>query len=225
MEYRRGRPDQARPCRRSHSPAAHALRAGGLTALRPGQMVSRRKPAALGVWAVLAQGRRVDLDRSGADRQRRRPARCDHRAGRAHHRRYRHASRRRPRICIAGLRRSDLLDAEGIRAAAQRRSVRSQDRRSRNARPHGAHLRAWLVESVRLRAAGAALERGGEGPPLEKRKVESAARQTVSGAGRFAAGLQAAARRAALGAAGRISLHQSAGPERAAARRCRRTSA
>ena len=42
----------------------NAFCAQWLSALRAGQMVSRRKPSALGVRAVLAQRRRVDLDRS-----------------------------------------------------------------------------------------------------------------------------------------------------------------
>ena len=42
--------------------------------LRPGQVVSRREPAALGLRALLAQGRRADLARPGPDRPRGRPA-------------------------------------------------------------------------------------------------------------------------------------------------------
>ena len=40
---------------------AGAVRARRVPALRPGQMVSRREPAALGLCALLAQGRQADL--------------------------------------------------------------------------------------------------------------------------------------------------------------------
>src|SRR3954453_17938712 len=53
MEYRRGGSHQARTCRRPDPAAAHALRARRAFALWPGQMVSGRKPAALGVRPVL----------------------------------------------------------------------------------------------------------------------------------------------------------------------------
>ena len=54
MEYGRARPDQAYPRRRTDPAAARPLRAGRSAALRPGQVVSRRGVAALGVLAVLA---------------------------------------------------------------------------------------------------------------------------------------------------------------------------
>ncbi len=60
MEHRRGRPDQAPARRRPHPPAEAALRAGRLPALRPGQMVSGREPAAMDLRALLAQGRQAD---------------------------------------------------------------------------------------------------------------------------------------------------------------------
>ncbi len=47
---------------------------GGLAALRAGQMVSRRKPAALGVRTVLAQGRRANLEEPRPDRDHREAA-------------------------------------------------------------------------------------------------------------------------------------------------------
>ena len=50
--------------RRADPPLARAFRARRLAALRPGQMVSGRKPAALGLRPVLAQGRRADLEGS-----------------------------------------------------------------------------------------------------------------------------------------------------------------
>ncbi len=61
-------PDQARPRRRPDPPAARRLRPQWLPALRPGQMVSGRKPAALDLLALLAQGRRADLARRQSDR-------------------------------------------------------------------------------------------------------------------------------------------------------------
>ena len=68
MEHRRGRPDQAREGRRADPPAARALRAGRLPALRPGQMVSGRNAAALDLLALLARRRRAGLERPRADR-------------------------------------------------------------------------------------------------------------------------------------------------------------
>ncbi len=53
-------------------------------------------------------------------------------------------------------------------------------------------------------------------PPLEERKMESAPRQAVSRAGRFTAGLPAAARFAAVDTLGQLPLHHAAGSERAA---------
>ena len=54
---------------------------GGLAALRPGQVVSRRADAALGLCAVLAPRRRADLARRRADRarnaRRKKPSRDD----------------------------------------------------------------------------------------------------------------------------------------------------
>ena len=64
------RADQARPRRRTDPAAARPLRAGRLAALRPGQMVSRRAAAALGLRAVLAPRRRADLARRQPDRPR-----------------------------------------------------------------------------------------------------------------------------------------------------------
>ena len=55
--------EQARTRRRSDPAPARPLRAGRAAALRPGQMVSGRAVAALGVRAVLAPRRRADLAR------------------------------------------------------------------------------------------------------------------------------------------------------------------
>ena len=63
MEHRCRRPDQGGLCRRADPPAARAVCARRAAASRPGQMVSRRKPAALGLFALLAQ---ATACRSGA---------------------------------------------------------------------------------------------------------------------------------------------------------------
>ena len=64
MEHRRRRPDQAREGRHADPQAARALRAGRLPALRAGQMVSGRNPAALDLLALLARRRRAGLVRT-----------------------------------------------------------------------------------------------------------------------------------------------------------------
>ena len=75
MEHRRRRPEQAGARRDLDPPPAGAVRARRPPALRPGQMVSRREPAALGLRALLAQGRQADLAGPVADRRCRRDAR------------------------------------------------------------------------------------------------------------------------------------------------------
>ncbi len=69
VEHRRRRPDQARPRRRPDPPPARPLRARRLPALRPGQMVSRRNPAALDLLALLARRRQAGLEGRGARRR------------------------------------------------------------------------------------------------------------------------------------------------------------
>ena len=92
--------------RRSDPPPADALRAGRPAALRAGQMVSRRKPAALGVRPLLAQGRRADLEEFRPDRRHRGAAQGAHRGCRALRGRHREETRRRFRVRPAGVRRS-----------------------------------------------------------------------------------------------------------------------
>ncbi len=195
-----GRRRQQAGARRDADPApAGALRARRLPALRPGQMVSRREPAALGLRALLAQGRQADLAGPAADR--RRPARPRRRP--TTRRRERSpakspiAPRHRARLRHPGLRGRALLAAARERAAGQRRSARSEDRRSGRARAHGAHLRPRPVAPDRLRAAGAALERRGQAR-LAQRALAAAARQAVSRARRFAGRPAPAAEDAAL---------------------------
>src|SRR5471030_86613 len=103
MEYLGGWPDQTRACRRPDPSLTQTLRAQWLPALRAWQMVSGREPSALGLRAVLAQRRRVDLVRSWLDREGNGPARCDDRTGRELHRRHRPASWYRQGIHAAGL--------------------------------------------------------------------------------------------------------------------------
>ena len=70
MEHRRGRADQARKGRRADPPAARALRARRLPALRARQVVSGRIAAALDLFALLARRRRAGVERSQAHRRR-----------------------------------------------------------------------------------------------------------------------------------------------------------
>ena len=74
VERRRRGADQARPRRQADPAPAHPLRTGRHAALRPGQMVSGREPAALGLRPVLAPGRQADLEQSRPRRQGGRPA-------------------------------------------------------------------------------------------------------------------------------------------------------
>ena len=163
MEHRRARPDQARARRRTDPPPARPLRAGRPAALRPGQMVSGRAAAALGVLAALAQGRRADLAQRRADRATR--GRPDlRRADDA--RRFTEVLAARLGIAAehasAGVRGSRRPDAEGGRAA-RRTSIRAIRRSTiRRARAHHARVRAPSRSAGRLRAAGAALDRAGQ---------------------------------------------------------------
>ena len=68
VEHRRRRPDQARAGRRADPPPARAFRAGRPAALRPGQMVSGRAAAALGLRALLARRRRAAVAERRPDR-------------------------------------------------------------------------------------------------------------------------------------------------------------
>ena len=130
MEHRRGRPDQARPRRRPDPPAARRVRAGRPAALRPGQMVSRRKPAALGLLRSIGartacrSGKNADSDRRRSE-TRAAPGR--------RHRRRRGASRRRTRGMRTRRRSDYVMPAyrgsghwlqQGSRAAGQCRSRR-----------------------------------------------------------------------------------------------------
>ena len=152
-------PDQARARRRSDPPAARSLRAGRPAALRPGQVVSRRAAAALGVRAATGARDGEPIWREpGADRRRDAPATARRR------RRAARSRRRSPRGSASSP--SDVQPAfedpaeymlQGGRAAGQRRSERSEARRS--ARSATASCRASSSAgsaACRLRAAGAA---------------------------------------------------------------------
>ena len=71
MEWRCGGTNQGGLCRPADPQAARDLRAGRSAASWPGQMVSGRKPAALGLCGLLAQGWHADLARRKPDRARR----------------------------------------------------------------------------------------------------------------------------------------------------------
>ena len=188
MEHRRGRPDQARSRRRSDPAHAGALCARRAPAFRPGQMVSGRKPAALGVRPVLAQGRRADLEEPRADRPDGGRAPGQDRRGRALRRRHRAAARHRHRLCAAGLRGPRPLAAEGSRLPDNVRSDRQQIGRSGGARPDGAGVRFRAQRAEGLRAADPALECRRRS--LAQRALEIPPRQPVPDAGRFPLGLR-----------------------------------
>ena len=63
VEHRRCRPDQASARRPADPASARSFRAGWVSALRAGEMVSRRDPSALDLFALLAARRQTDLDR------------------------------------------------------------------------------------------------------------------------------------------------------------------
>ena len=77
VEHRRRRPDQARARRPAHPAPARPLRARRVPALRAGQMVSGRVPAALDLFALLAARRQADLAEPQAHRGRGRGNRRD----------------------------------------------------------------------------------------------------------------------------------------------------
>ena len=126
-----------------------AFRAGRAAALRAGQMVSGRKPAALGVRPLLAQGRRADLEELRPDREDREPAQ-----GRQS--KTPSALRKAPpggsasirTMCMPALR-IPALAAEGSRAAGQCRSRRFQAVRSRRTLAHGAGIRSGAQHAER----------------------------------------------------------------------------
>ena len=138
----------------------------------------------------------------------------------------RHA-RRVGRVYPARVRGSGRMVGEGGGAARQHRSHRSADRRSRGTGADGAHVRAGAVRAGRLRAAdpGMAGRHRARAAPLEERAVERQARPAVPRPRRQRRRLSPAARRAALRAAGRLSLHPRSRHDRGAAAAARRARA
>ena len=189
--------------------AAREIRPRLAVAPRPGQVVPGRKPAALGLFDLLAQGRRADLARPHADR--RRAAARGEAGGRPRStRRWQEASWSETAQYLG-------VEPEFVQPVYEDAvswivkeaelpentcTDRSQARGSRGTRALHAHVRARTDQAGRLRPAGAALERRGRaGAAVEERAVESAARRVVRGAGRLGARLPPAAGLAALRAA------------------------
>jgi transglutaminase-like putative cysteine protease len=133
--------------------------AGGLPALRPGQVVPRRAAAALGPVHLLARRRRAVLAQSRAVRRRARAAR-EHR-GRcaALRRRARAPPRHRGHDAPGGLRGHLLLPLARASPSRQRRPVRRPARRRARAQPPASRVLAGARCAGRLRAAAA--PRGG----------------------------------------------------------------
>ena len=111
-------PDQAQALRRPDAPAVRPLRPGRAAALRPGQVVSGRTAAALGVLAVLAPRRRADLARPVADRARGAGEGAAAKRRAALHRGHRGAARHHGRVRATRVRGSGRPHAVGRRVAA-----------------------------------------------------------------------------------------------------------
>ena len=223
MEHRRGRSEQA-PARRSADPPLEGtVRARRLPALRAGQMVSGRVPAALDVLALLAPRRQAGLVRPRADRRGRSRNRRDRKGGVCASRRDRLGARPGHRLHRAGLRGPGHMDRQGSQPARQCHAGEFQAEGSRGAAASRQGVRARIDRAVRVCAAGPALAGEIDGDPLAQREMEDAARRSLSRAGRQSGRLSPAARRAALCSAVGVPLCRRGGPDRAAraaSRRC-----
>ncbi len=133
---------------------------GGLLHYGQGKWYPRRKPAALGVRSLLAQGRRADLEKFRSDREDRVAAQIRYRRCGALRGRDGTKARRRFRIHHAGVRGPQPLAAEGSWSAAQRRSQRFQIVRSRRALADGAGVRSGAEHAQGFCIADPALECG-----------------------------------------------------------------
>ena len=197
--------------------------AGGLRALRPGQVVSGRAAAALVAQPVLAQGRRADLD---ATRRCSPDERDDHGAtdgagARVPATGWRRASGVDRRHVFAGLR-GHLATTSGASASCrQRRPARRAPRRPRSSASACARSSTrgldepvgYVLPIARDERRAAALALGALVP---------ARRALLPDPGRFADGLPPAARLAAVGAR-RTTCRGSIRPTRTRTRRrCRR---
>ena len=127
----------------------------------------------------------------------------------------------------AGLRRRLVLPVARAAAAGQRRSVRRAARRRARARAAAPRVHAGPRRGRRLRAAARSARRTRR--PLAHRAVVPARRAALSDSRRFADGLPAAARFAAVGRRGRSPVRASSrdptAPRAAAAARTRRCAA
>ena len=191
--------------RRSDPPAARPLRAGRAAALRPGQMVSGRAAAALGLRALLAPRRRADLAGRKADRASR-PTTTSRPPPDAR----RFAEGIAARLGIAADYVQPAYEDPADRMIKQGLIPDNIDPTDpkiddpARARAHSEFVRELSRPAGGLRAAGAALDGAGEAG-LAERSVAHPPRSAVSGAGRFAARLPAAAAVAAVCRAGRLS--------------------
>ena len=185
-------------------------------------MVSRRKPAALGVRALLAQGRRADLeelrsDRAGSKGRTRRDRR--RRALRRRHRRNGSAST--PNFVMPAFEDPASLAAEGRRAAGECRSGDSKLIRSGSTRAHGADVRRAACRSRPASSCRCSAGMRDARLALEERAMAAAPRQIVPDAGRFPARLAPADRIAAVGSRRRLSLLLTSRTRWRLAARCR----
>ena len=152
--------------RQADPPPARPLRARRAAALRPGQVVPGRDPAALDFLALLAQRRQADLVRR-RNCMAPETAEAERRPGRrrtAARRRSRTALGCRRRLRTARLRRSGRVAAQGRQTSRQRRAGRTRSSRTRKSGTRMARVfDRGLTKPDRLRPAGPALAGRGAG--------------------------------------------------------------
>ena len=194
MDHRGGRSDEARPSATSSSGGcAIALRpAACCTMVRENGIPVNRCRAGRSRCIGAATGCRCGTMPSGRPRNGRRQS--HHRRCRRARARHRPAHRSRSGLRRAGVRRCAHAGHQRSRTAGKRHDVRFQTRRSRRTRPARARVPARTEHARRLRAAGAALERG-RSAALALGAVVDAGRTHATRARRLAGGLPSAARR------------------------------